>query len=477
MIKKITFLITCFVCLAFGVNAFAVVEKNTNTNKKPAKKTSKYVNYKNKKKTANGSTNIKNRQLYNECKGDDNCIKMKLKENDNNFKTIGQVKTTKRNKITRKQKRNIKKIEKIEFLDDTQIINLIDEQQRMIITPKTINVRTQNKGVPNVCLPQTTIAKKEAKRVDKDLQNAKDNLKEHIKQTLISNEVSEKLVEYIYNHLQYQKPTKQKNNDIVQRKMIDFINKYEIPKRIEKGKFYKKMYSKTLEEVEDLFYVDSNAVLAIWAMETDYGSFIGNHDAFNALYSACMNAPNITKLRYFEDNIVSLAILVDKGYFQKDVISSFDGGLGGCQFMPDSFYRFAVSMSGGKADIINKNEDVMASIGNYLHSIGWRYKEGILTEIEIPDNLNVCLIGMNTVKTIEEWKQLGVKLHPNGIGAEYFDNELTQASIILTDPNDANDRENKRAFLVYDNYKVIMGYNQQVAYGLTAGLIFEGIGE
>ena len=45
-----------------------------------------------------------------------------------------------------------------------------------------------------------------------------------------------------------------------------------------------------LEVVEDVFYVEPEAILTIWAMETNYGSFIGSYDAFNALYSACMNA-------------------------------------------------------------------------------------------------------------------------------------------------------------------------------------------
>ena len=212
-------------------------------------------------------------------------------------------------------------------------------------------------------------------------------------------------------------------------------------------------------------------------METSYGTFLGDSDAFEALYSACMNAESISRLKFFEDNIISLAILVDHGFFKKDVKSSFDGGLGCCQFMPVSFYRFAVSYRGDKADIINNNEDVFASIGNYLHSMGWRYKEGILTEIDLPDDFNVCLIGMNTVKTVSEWKELGVRLNSSGIGAKYINDDFAKASVIVVDQDDNDgDIKGKRAFLVYDNYKVILTYNSRLKYGIVAGLLFEGIG-
>ena len=35
--------------------------------------------------------------------------------------------------------------------------------------------------------------------------------------------------------------------------------------------------------------------------------------------------------------------------------------------------------------------------------------------------------------------------------------------------------QDKRAFLVYDNFKVILGYNQAPKYGITAGLIYEDL--
>ena len=411
----------------------------------------------------------------------------KKRKTNNKFKKSVNAKSdeTKNKKVAKKQhKKNIRKIEKMEFLDDKVIVELLDEQEKMIVSPKKIGVRVKNKGVPKICLAKNnsgiqntvqSIENKEEKIVF--LKEAKEGLKEHIKNSLVANNVSEDIIDYLIGHFSFVKQTKVRHKKIKKRFVIEQLERYDNKSRMQLGIFYKKMYKDSLNEVEKLFLVDKALVLTIWSMETDYGSFIGNSDAFNALFSACMNAENMQRLRYFEENIIALAVLVDKGYFKRDVISSFDGGLGGCQFMPSSFYKFAVSMNSDKPDIINNNADVFASIGNYMHSMGWRYGEGILTEVEVPDeNFDLCLAGMNTSKSIKEWLDLGIKTHKTGVGLEYFENKDAMASLIITDvDNDEIGSKKKRAFLVYDNFKVILGYNQYLWYAINAGLLFEMI--
>ena len=392
-------------------------------------------------------------------------------------------------KTTIKQKiqshKNIKKITKMDFLDDDKIIALIDEQQKLAMNKKQIQVRVKNKGVPKACLLNSknisqnmtsgTINNNGTEnKKQKELTRTKNSLKEDLKASLIANDVNPKTIDYILDNVKYIKSTVAKNNAVITRGDIESIESYKPTNRAMRGLQLKKQYKKELNTVEQLFYVEPELILAIWAMETDYGTLIGDYPAFNALYSACINASTMARLHYFEDNIIALAMLVDRGYFSRDVISSFDGGIGGCQFMPDSFYKFAVSMNGDKPDIINNNADVFASIGNYMHSMGWRYGEGVITEIEMPVNIDKCLIGFNTSKTVGEWKKLGIKAHPNEIGADFFENNDSKASIIVTDidKDDVKPAE-KRAFLAYDNFKVILGYNQKLRYGITAGLIFE----
>ena len=369
-----------------------------------------------------------------------------------------------------------KKDEHIDVISDRNISKLIDSKEEMQRN-RPIRVNVKGKGVAKQCLPKQNITPSTQKKINKALEERKANLKEFILKSLQVNNISEGLTNYIYDNLEHIKMTVAKDKEVRKRTTMDFIERYNVPERAKQGAIYKKMYQEELQTVEDLFYVDKNAILTIWAMETKYSDFIGKTPAFNALYSAAMNAYNTARLEYFTNNLVMLAKLVDYGYFKPDVISSFDGGLGGCQFMPDSFYRYAVSYDGGKADIINNNKDVFASIGNYLYSTGWRHHEGILTEIVLPEGFDICKAGMNTSKKVSEWKKMGVEAHPNGIGAANMLDDEAKASVMIVDIDDTSKSlQEKRAFLVYDNYKVILGYNSMPKYGIVAGLIYEGIG-
>lgn len=369
-----------------------------------------------------------------------------------------------------------KKDKHIEVISDRNISKLIDSKDT-IRKNRPIRVSVKGKGIAKQCLPKQNITPSEQKKINKALEERKANLKEFILKSLRANNISEGLTKYIYDNLEHIKMTVAKDKEVRKRTVTEFIERYNVPERAKQGAIYKKMYQEELQTVEDLFYVDKNAILTIWAMETKYGDFIGKTPAFNALYSAAMNARNNARLEYFTNNLVMLAKLVDYGYFKPEVISSFDGGLGGCQFMPDSFYRYAVSYDGGKADIINNNKDVFASIGNYLYSTGWRHHEGILTEVVLPEGFDVCKAGMNTSKKVSEWKKMGVKAHPNGIGADNMMDDEAKASVMIVDIDDTSKSlQEKRAFLVYDNYKVILGYNSMPKYGIVAGLIYEGIG-
>ena len=400
---------------------------------------------------------------------------------DNNEKQTA-VKQAKK-KATKTQKKAIKKAEKMTFIDDDAILDIIDNQISQI-TYKKIRVSTKNKGVPTQCLLNKntqnqnikTSSKREEEQDNQAVVERKKRLKKHILKSLKANEVSEELIKKIYDNLEELPSVATSNKKFNQTSSIDFINNYQIPARTKSGKMYKKLYKKDLQTVNDVFYVEPEAILTIWAIETNYGNFIGKTNAFNALYSSCLHAKTLPRIEFFENNLIMLAKLVDYGYFKYDVVGSYAGALGGCQFMPDSFYRYGVSFDGGKADIINNNKDVFASIGNYLYNTGWRQYQGILTEISLPEDFDVCLTGFNTSKTIAEWKKLGIKLNESKIGEQYFNDDDKIASIIITDINNEEiDYNDKRAFLVYDNIKVILGYNSSINYGITAGLIYDAL--
>ncbi len=356
---------------------------------------------------------------------------------------------------------------------DEELMNLIDEDN-LIKKYKKNSFTNRNKGVSKLCLPKIKTTKQKQKIINKELEDRKNGLRQHILLSLKANNISQELTRKIYKNLTHIKSTASKNRTFIKELEEDFIKRYNINYRFKQTLLYKNKYLDELTIIEDAFFVNLEAIITIWGLETMFGKDIGKYNAFNALYSACMNAFSIQRLEYFEYNLIMLAKLVDIGFFKEDVKSSFDGGLGGCQFMPDSVYRLALSYDGKRADIINNNLDVLTSIGNYLYNKGWKKDQGVLTEIILPDDFDICFAGFNTKKSIKEWLELGIKPHQNKIGYSNLEDEDKQASIIIVDiDNDKKTLKEKKAFLVYDNYKVFLTYNKEIKYGITAGIIYE----
>ena len=474
MIKKkyaniLTLFVICFTLFYSFSTKYSNSQKLDTISKKEAYKQQKQQNKNKQQKLGKQQPNITKKNT----KKSNNKQKTTVKKNNKN----SGIKNKKQKKNNDKKTSETKIVISDNIIKSDEIINDIIDKQIDAPRKKRIKVNTKNRGVPSICLPatnNTTPLQKE--KQENNLKQYKEHSKEHILSSLIANNINKELADEIYKSLNHIPHTTKIHHRHIKKTFGHFQNVYQIEKRGKVGRKYGKTYSKELQDIEEAFLVDKEATLMIWGMETFYSNSIGSYNAFNALYSAGQNADSMQRLNYFENNLIMLAKLIDNGYFKKDVKSSFDGGLGGCQFMPKSVYDFAVSYNGGKPDIINNNLDVLASIANYLSISGWRFKEGILTEVVLPQDFDICKTGFNTSKTIKEWKQLGVQLHPNGIGRDNTENEEQVVSILITDEND-NEQPiaDKRAFFVYDNFKVVLTYNRFLNYGITAGLLLEEI--
>ena len=219
-----------------------------------------------------------------------------------------------------------------------------------------------------------------------------------------------------------------------------------------------------------MFEVDSSIITAIWAAETLFGKIQGNVHAFNTMYTAILNN---NRSKFYIKNFIALATLVDKKILPLNVQSSWAGAIGQCQFIPLSIHQFALSLEENAIpDLINNKIDVFASIANYLYNKGWNADEPVINEISLPNNFDKCLSGLHIRKTIKDWKMLGIKFVEKGIGNSDITNinDDAETSIIITDIND-EEVINKKSFIVYDNFSVILGYNMSSHYAIMIGAL------
>jgi membrane-bound lytic murein transglycosylase B len=134
--------------------------------------------------------------------------------------------------------------------------------------------------------------------------------------------------------------------------------------------------------------------------------------------------------------------------------------------MPSSFRQFAVDYNGdGRRDIWNTTADVFASIANYLSRSGWRSNATWGCRATIPDNLDTALVGLEVRKPVASWQALGLS---TSCGNRHGSTQ--SASLLLPEGPGGP------AFLVYDNYHVLLKWNRSTYFALTTGQLADAIG-
>lgn len=179
------------------------------------------------------------------------------------------------------------------------------------------------------------------------------------------------------------------------------------PLVIATGKTHLLLHSELFDRIEEKYGVDREAVVAIWAIESRYGTNQGNFQIFRTLNTLFDAYPR--RSDFFRKELISFLVLCrDNDIDPLSINGSYAGAFGQSQFMPSSFLNYAQDFDGdGKRDLINSTEDIFASIANYLSSFGWTLHapvyEEIGTTLRDPDLLEVEKKGR---KGRIHWRQL-----------------------------------------------------------------------
>lgn len=143
------------------------------------------------------------------------------------------------------------------------------------------------------------------------------------------------------------------------------------PRRIAKGQALLREHRVLLAQIEATYGVEPRFIIALWGMETDYGANTGN---FMVVQSLATLAYEGRRRELFEKELLAALTILQQGpWNQFDLIGSWAGAMGNCQFMPSSYLKFAVDWDkDGTRDIWHSLPDTFASIANYLSQSGWQ---------------------------------------------------------------------------------------------------------
>lgn len=236
-----------------------------------------------------------------------------------------------------------------------------------------------------------------------------------------------------------------------------YLEIYVPDQRVERGKVLLKKHEKLLAEIEKKYGVPARFLVAFWGVETDFGS---NFGSFHMLSAVSTLAYDARRADFFRQQLLAAVKLVGMGDVPADVKSSWAGAMGNMQFIPTTFYGYAVDFDGdGRRDLWNNLGDAFASAANYLSRVGWNKDYTWGREVRLPKNFEWSLAGLQERKSVAEWQKLGVRKVDGGNlpGADI------EASLLL--PAGAAGP----AFLVYSNFRTIMRWNTSQLYALAVG--------
>ena len=244
----------------------------------------------------------------------------------------------------------------------------------------------------------------------------------------------------------------------------DFITKVVNPQRIEDARRNLAENLGLLQRVQQRCGVQPRFIVALWGVESDFGKTQGSYSVPAALATLAYEGRRGPMFR--SEAITSLKI-IDQGHIRADnMLGSWAGAMGQCQFMPSTFLSYAVDFDGdGRRDIWNNRGDVLGSIANYLARLGWRGSESWGREVAVPGNFDSRLTGLESRRPLGDWMRMGVR----SIGAPLTGREAAEASLLLPDGPGG------RALLVFDNFRATMKWNKSVKFAASVGMIADGI--
>ncbi len=245
--------------------------------------------------------------------------------------------------------------------------------------------------------------------------------------------------------------------------MHQYLKKVVNKARIQKGREMMRQHRELLERIGTKYGVQPRFIVALWGIETNFGGNMGGFKIVDALATMAYEG---RRADFFKDELIKALKIIDEDHVDETkMVGSWAGAMGQTQFMPSSFLNFAVDENGdGKRDIWGTQEDVFASIANYLKNVGWDDELTWGRVVRLPADFDYSLEKQEFL--LVEWQQKGVR----AVGGGNLPDKPLKTKLILPEGKE------KDAFLVYSNYESILKWNRSNFFAVAVGSLADALG-
>jgi lytic murein transglycosylase len=237
---------------------------------------------------------------------------------------------------------------------------------------------------------------------------------------------------------------------------LKFSDRILAGQRMQNGEAALKANAALFAKVEKQFGVPGPILTAFWGLESDFGRNTGNSNIFAALATL---AYDCRRPDYFRPQLMDALRIVQHGDLQISEMLGGDwaGELGGMQFTASDYYKNAVDFDGdGRRDLVKSTPDTIASAANFLKNLGWKRGEPWLQEVRLTKDLPWDQADLTIQLPVSQWAAWGVRAAHGSLPADGL-----KASLLLPMGRKGP------AFLAYDNFQALLGWNSSMVYVTT----------
>ena len=247
------------------------------------------------------------------------------------------------------------------------------------------------------------------------------------------------------------------------RTVWDYLDSTVTAQRVAAGQDKLQQVRSEADAAASRYGVPATIVVAIWGMESNYGSNFGSTQTIDALATLGFEGRRGDWAR--GELLAALKILDNGDIDREHMVGSWAGAMGQTQFLPSSFLAYAVDADGdGRRDIWGSMADVTASTANFLSRAGWQAGQPWGVEVRLPAGFDYGRADTSVRQPTAQWAAEGLRTMDDQPLPEFAD-----GTVLL--PAGARGP----AFLVGPNFRAILRYNNSTSYALAVGFLAQRI--
>ena len=245
-----------------------------------------------------------------------------------------------------------------------------------------------------------------------------------------------------------------------------YISKRSSQKKVKKGLNFYKEQKELINLVEKKFKIEKELLLALMGIETNYGTYVGKMDIISSLATLSFDK---RRSNFFTNELLILLKLIESNQIKyKTLYGSWAGAFGFFQFMPSTIKNHAIDFNNDDYIDLKNPEDSYASAANYLKNMGWNKNTPCFYKINLNPNISKKYLNVSAKKIVNKKKlKYFKKFITDKENLDFLDDSMIVA-IITPDKDIVPNAETLQpAYVVFDNYEIILKWNRSLRFALA----------